>query len=1364
MMEESLFIAIFATEKVLPIILLTIFSTMLRKFLLFYACLIVSVQITAQTGHFYSSDQFSSGLISSLCQDHKGSIWIGTDYGLNKFDGYHFGSYFHDENQSGTLGADVVSTVYCDRSGRVWVGTNRGLDRYDEATESFIHYTFPNGYVPRVSSIMESHDGTLFFGTAGYGLYTLGGDNQLHTFDFGDSDEYFSNIFEDSQGRIWKSGFNEMAYSRKNDQLQQYRSEVGTIMAYVEHQGHVYLLGMHGLMIEQAGKLQLLHVDMSELPTKDVVFSDMIIGPDNNIYIGTRGQGVWRLLISPAYKLEQLQMNSFGIDLNTTRITSMLFDRRGNLWLGCHRKGLVLMPQKPTSFNTWSFMAQGLQLGSTISSVCEGDDGMVWCTVQGVGIYGFNSSGRVVAHPSAPEAVEFIFRDRQKRFWVGTDDALFSYDPLTGRSKQEVTFDCDRFNDMTSDEKGNIYISTFSRGFCVYNSQTHVLKNHHFGEQDSLKGRLCNNWVMGMTVDKKGLLWLATSSGVACYNPQNESFRSLGWESQLDGIVCFDVCELQSGSLADGRLLNGCIAIGTEQGLYLYDPRKGEVERFPGSEVLKNKVVCYVIQSNNGDLWCSTSQGIWQRSGNGSSFVGHVNGNGLTQREYLYGVGMHVAADDGVFFGHSDGLTMFYPNNVRLQRERLDSVQLSAFMVSGQLVNASTVLNDVRVTDRPVSESSYFTLSYLDHTVTMSFSQFNFDNPMNVAYEYRLDGGRWIQGQEGQNSFTLSHLQPGTYRMEVRACVGTDYSPVKVIVLTIKAPWYRSTTAKLLYLLLVVLVGVYIYSLYRRRTAAKLNEDKMKFLINATHDIRSPLTLIMAPLEKIKRILNSSEQQQPALLQSVEIIERNAQRILNLVNQILDVRKIDKNQMHLHCSQVDLVTFASGICKMFEYNARERNITFIFDSSGLTELQVWIDGNQFDKVITNLLSNAFKYTQEGGTITLRLKTDGHNAYIEVIDTGMGLDPGSEKHLFDRFYQGKNSRTQHINGTGIGLNLCKMIVDMHHGTIEAHNRQDGQRGSVFTVGLLLGNSHLSVDDLEMAEEVETLVTFPKNQKTDGMVANTVPEEKRSTGASGRHRILIVDDDEEIGRYIASELSNYYKFSFCSNGKEGLSELLASADENRSKGEPGYDLVISDVMMPEMDGFTMLRMIKNNMNISHIPVIMLTSKADVGNRLEGLERGADAFLAKPFSMDELHFTIDNLIKSRQRLKGKFSGAQQQADKIEQPEVKGNDEQLMERIMKSVNKNLSDSDFSVETLTQEVGISRAQLHRKMKEMTGLSTSEFIRNIRLEQAARLLREQKINVTQVAYTVGFSNLAHFSTIFRKHFGVSPSEYIEKNS
>ena len=687
--------------------------------------------------------------------------------------------------------------------------------------------------------------------------------------------------------------------------------------------------------------------------------------------------------------------------------------------------------------------------------------------------------------------------------------------------------------------------------------------------------------------------------------------------------------------------------------------------------------------------------------------------------------------NDKVYFGHNDGLTVFLPKNINATTPSLAPLQLTAFLVSGQGVNTRTILNGVHITEDPVWLSDHFTLSYLDHTITLCFSQMNFDNPMNVTFEYRVNGGEWIRNTAGVNDFTLSHLQPGTYRIEVRAQQGNEFTPEKLVVVTVRAPWYRTTLAYIIYFLVLLSLAVFVFLTYRRYAHEQLNEEKMKFLINATHDIRSPLTLIMSPLANLKRHISND---QPDAQRDIDTIDRNAKRILNLVSQILDVRKIDKQQMRLHCQKTDLVAFTQGIYKMFEYNAHERNISFTF-THDVDSLDIWIDRSQFDKVVTNLLSNAFKYSYDGGSVEIRLTHTDKKAILQVVDSGVGLDGDNLKHIFERFYQGGNSRRLHIAGTGIGLNLCKMIVDMHHGTIEAHNRKS-ESGALFEVCLPLGNTHLATDEIE---------EIPVEPEATAAIVKT---------ASAKHRVLVVDDDVEIGRYISSELGRYYRFTVCSNGKEGMKELLVG----------DYDVVVSDVMMPEMDGFTMLRMIKSSVKVSHVPVIMLTSMSDVAHRLEGLERGADAFLAKPFDLEELHMVIENLIQSRQRLKGKYSGAQQQADKVASPEIKGNDELLMERIMKSVNKNLSNSDFNVDMLTQDVGISRAQLHRKMKELTGISTSEFIRNIRLEQAARLLREQKVNVTQVAYTVGFSNLAHFSTIFRKHFGISPSEYAEQEA
>ena len=1296
------------------------------SFLLVSFVLAVS-SLRAQTGHFFPSDRFSSSLIACLCQDKEGSLWIGTDYGLNRFDGYAFQTFLHDEADSTSLQSNIIVCILADRDNHLWVGTSVGLDCFDPATASFVHYSFPGGIQPRVSCLMQRRDGTIIVGTGGYGSYALMPDGKLQRQPLPDIGSYFFLFYEDSMGQLWASNYEDELYCFYGDQVEVFHTTLGNPRRIVELDGEMLVVCQHGIMGYRNGQTTTPDIDMSAIADKDIIFTDAITTERGNIYIGTRGQGLYRISAMRPHRLEYVDATAPGIDLSTARVASMLCDRSGNLWLGCHRKGLLMVPQRPMQFSSWNFENEGIRLGSTISSVCEGDDGIVWCTVQGVGVYGFNRQGRVVAHPKAPQAVEFIFRDQQHRYWIGTDDGLFSYNPLTGSYELKVTFDCDKFNDMTSDEDGNIYISTFARGFCVYDPCTGELRNHSYFDTDSVRGHLCNNWVMGMSTDSKGLLWMATSWGVACFDPKTESFRTQGWESQLNGVMCFDVCELHIGQLADGRQLTDCIAIGTEQGLFLYDRLTRKIDRFPDSQQLNNKVVCYIVQANDGDIWCSTSDGIWQYSLKTHSFIGHISGNGLTQKEYIYGVGMHTD-NDIIYFGQNDGLTMFTPANVGQNPTALEPLQLTAFRAGDTYVNANTVLNGVRVTSRAVSESDYFTLSYLDHTVALAFSQFNFDNPRNLTLEYCVNSGSWITNPEGKNEITLGHLQPGTYRMEVRACQGNDHTPTKILVITIRAPWYRSTTAYIIYALLLAVLAFFTIRTLRRRANQQLNEEKMKFLINATHDIRSPLTIILSALKKLEH--NAA----------VDTIEHNSKRILDLVNQILDVRKIDKQQMHLHCQQTDMVLFVRGICKMFEFNAKERNINFEFQHEGIDKLDAWVDRTQFDKVITNLLSNAFKYSYEGGQVTVCLKQDANaqDFQLQVVDNGIGLDDDNQKHIFERFYQGNNSRRMHIDGTGIGLNLCKMIVDMHHGSIEAANRSDAQ-GSIFTVSLPLGNSHLKPEEIEQEDETRPSTTAHS-------------EEGVQSSSSSRRRVLVVDDDLEIGHFISSELGRYYKFGICANGKDGLKELLTNE----------YDIVVSDVMMPEMDGFTMLRMIKTNLNLSHLPVIMLTSKADVGNRLEGLERGADAFLAKPFDMEELHLTIENLIQGRRHLRGKFSGAQQQADKLEQPEVKGNDEQLMERIMKVVNKYLSDSDFNVEMLCKEVGISRTQLHRKMKELTGLSTSEFIRNIRLEQAARLLKEQKINVTQVAYTVGFSNLAHFSTVFRKHFGVAPSEYAEK--
>lgn len=1273
--------------------------------------LLLSIVAFSQTQHFYTSDQLSSNQITNICQDRTGYIWVGTEFGLNKYDGYRFTNYFHETDQAATISSNVISFLFLDSQGSLWVGTQKGLDRYDEANDQFIHVGLTGAKgVPRINYIIQEDEHHLLIGTAGYGLFRLDirddSSQMLDGYAKGDTN-YFSYIFIDEEGAFWKSGHGS-SISRRDakGRLEEFESPYGTVTGFIGYEGGVLMICIHGMLFYRDGVMHADFFNQGGLGGSELLLRTAIRDRHGNLFIGTMGNGLcW--IPKGERSLRKYEYASATFDLGSSNVWALYEDSQDNLWVGCQKRGLLLLPQNQPLFRTWKFADLHVTTGGSLTSVCLGDNGMTWCAVQNNGIIGLDASGRVVAHPASPEGTYLLYRDKQGGYWVGTNGGVYAYDPLKGRAQKKVVFSNGHINAMADDGRGTLFFSVFSEGFCSYNVKTGELRRFNMHQDDPQRGRLHNDWISHLFFDSKGKLWICTASGVNCYDPVEDHFRPYGWEVVLDYNSVQTVYETSEHK----------ILIGTNTGLYLYDNRKGDVVPFPGAEVLANKVVCGIVEDQSGDLWCSTAMGIWQYQREKGLFVNYLHGNGLGSREYVNGVAMHTP-DDRIWFGISDGITSFTPKDIRDSHPAGGTIHLTGVYIGS---------NSVRM-----PQGDTFEFSYLDNTFTMEFSLLNYLNTENVIYEYRVNKtGEWASTMAGRNRIPFTHLQPGSYLLEVRAFDSGVYTEPQVYHIVVRAPWYRSSWAYLIYILVILAILGFLVWFYLHKRQQELDEEKMKFLINATHDIRSPLTLIMSPLNKLlKRDLDSDVKSE------LKTIEHNAQRVQNLVNQILDIRKIDKQQMKLQCQETDMVQYVGNILKSYEYMARERGMEFRY-LPAIDHLNVWLDRSAFDKIVDNLLSNAFKYTYDGGTIDVRVD-EGPNgtAQLQVADTGVGIRGDLHK-IFDRFYQGSASRSLHIEGTGIGLNLCKMIVEMHHGTIEAANR-DGSQGSIFTVRLPLGNNHLTKEEILVPESQEQKTTKVKPQSN--------------------YRMLVVDDDAEIGLYISQELGAFYHVTPVTSAREAL-RLLLGAEADRQ-----YDLVVSDVMMPEMDGFTFLRMIKTNMNLSHIPVVMLTSKSDVANRLEGLEKGADAFLAKPFDMDELHVVINNLISKNLRLKGKYSGSQQQKDKVEETKVKGNDELLMERIMKVVNKHLSDSDFNVETLTSEVGISRAQLHRKMKEMTGLPVSEFIRNIRLEQAVRLLEEQKINVTQVAYTVGFSNLAHFSTVFRKQFGVSPTEYMERKN
>ena len=516
------------------------------------------------------------------------------------------------------------------------------------------------------------------------------------------------------------------------------------------------------------------------------------------------------------------------------------------------------------------------------------------------------------------------------------------------------------------------------------------------------------------------------------------------------------------------------------------------------------------------------------------------------------------------------------------------------------------------------------------------------------------------------------------------------------------------------------------------------------------------MTLIINPLEKLLAEKKGGEVQKTYLM-----IYRNAQRILRLINQLMDIRKLDKGQMFMKFRETDMVGFIDDVMLTFDYMARKKKIHFCFEHV-MPQLKVWVDMNNFDKILMNIFSNAFKYTPEQGEITVTLSTgrdstrrDPLKEYFEitVTDNGIGLDREKIERIFERFYQIDNDVTKSNFGTGIGLHLSRSLVELHHGIILAENREDAP-GSRFIIRIPLGSAHLRTDELEDVEAIitpHTVLVKPEKTDLEGAFEEEEDEESKKAGKSkNRMRILIVEDEEEILSYLKEELEGDYRIMTRKNGREAYDTILADTP----------DLVISDIMMPEMDGLSLCRKIKQNTNVNHVPVILLTAKSKPEDTMEGMATGADAYMVKPFNTELLKSTIANLIANRKLLKSKFSGAQQQEDKVQKLSMKSADEILMSKIMKVINENLSNPDLNVEMLAANVGLSRVHVHRKLKELTNLSARDFIKNIRLQQAAALLKEKKLTVSEVAYATGYTNLSHFSSSFKEVHGMSPKEYM----
>lgn len=1321
----------------------------MRRYIFVISLFLLLVKVSAQNigSHGlkdYGAGEISSNLITQICQDSYGFIWVSTAYGLNKFDGVRFTQYLHDSKDDASILSNNVHSLMLDRKNTLWVGYNNGLQYYQPEENSFKTISFPDEIIPHIKSIVELHDGQIWVATSGWGMFSIDKVsseaiplNEINNL----TGRFVGYVYEDRKNNIWIGIDNEgivridpkTKKSRKFTKPDIPNNNINNIVE--DGSGHLYVSFPLGICALDESADQFIRINTTN--GEGLSYRLMMVNSTGVVYIGTDGDGL-KYIDRNTNKIRSVENETMAFDYNTAKVYALAEDRDRNLWVGCFQKGLLMMPNEHKQFNHWNVGHKGYRLGNIINSICIDHDNDIWCSIDNEGLYKLNNKGNVVKYFSEVKDITKIFEDSERTLWISSSSrGLAKLNKNTGHLDFLGIPFKGYMKNIAEDHNHNLYISTFNSGFIRYNIKTRDWEQFSMNQQNSSKGKLGNDWINAILCDTEGMVWFGHYKGISCFDPKQNRFLDIQDEA-LASQVCI--------SLAEG--MDGEIWIGTYNGLFKLNKKTFQTESFTVENGLSNNVICGLAQGNDGNMWVSTFKGINQVMTKDNRIVSFYTGSGLVDK--IYNRGVYFQTQNGsVYFGGNSGITFFSPQNISAPDYNREIFTTNVY-VHNRPINTNSLSDGKPIIGSNVLNENEFHFSFEDNTFTFEFSTFDFIDPENIYYEYRLKelSGIWNTTRSGISQITYNHLNHGEYTLEVRTNKYGTSSPIKQLKIKISPPWYQSVWAYIIYFCSIAAIGMLVANMIRRKRNEQISESKLQFFINISHEIRSPLTLIISPMEKLLSGNFDND-----TMRTLKSMHRNATRILGLVNQLLDIRKLDKGQMILNFRETEMISFVKEVMEVFEYQSNKREIHFVFQHK-MESLMVWIDRNNFDKILMNILSNAFKYTSNKGNVIVTLTTgiDDDNwgvlrNYVEIsiIDSGIGLDEEKTEKIFDRFYQGQSQETYATIGSGIGLNLARTLVELHRGVIFAENRTDAQ-GSCFIIRIPLGNKHLK------KEEMSNCIYDARPILQQGVSIDDNLKLNKSVKRKTNYKVLIVDDEEDIRDYLKEELSDTYRILCANNGVEGLESALNQLP----------DLIISDVVMPEMDGFAFVRKLRNNNNISHIPVILLTSKVEHKDRIEGIDKGADAYLTKPFNIEELLVTIKSLISNRSALKGKFSGAQEQEDKIKPVEFKTSNELLMEKVMTIINNNLSNPNLNVEMLVSQIGLSRVQLHRKLKELTGISTGEFIRNIRLKQSASLLREKRMNISQVAYSVGFINQTHFSTAFKKYYGVSPSDYINK--
>ena len=1307
----------------------------------------------AQFNRLFTSDnELPNSLINDVIEGPEEMIWVATEDGLCRFDGSRFTTYRNDPKNPNSVANNFVRTLCADDHGHLLVGSLSGVQVYRPATDDFSELILnPEAGINEgnISDIELLQNGDFF--VTGNTTFTVhldaaSGEFKAITNPFTQNVSLTYRVVQDGEGNIWVVKANEDLYLLdKYGTLAPYRPEGQQLLFSTigcDADGHLFA-GGNGSGVyrynKETGSFDLITNAGQNFPVR----AFCLVPGTHQMYIGTDGEGT-KVLDCQTNQITSYLFDDSRIDAATQKVHSISISKSGEVWMALYQKGVFAMARNPIQFRYFGPKSVRYNcIGDRcVTSLLRHHDGTIWVATDNGGLYGIDEQGQQLQHfpvtgqpGSVPLSFMNIYEDSRHRVWFGSySQGCGVVDLKTGHCQYMPIAGVDGSSanvySFAEDKQGNIWAATMGLGLLRFNEAAQEFRQVLLGNESSL-------WSCDLDYDaEEEKLYVGSYNGLSIVSLKGDS---IGVEQTFPEFIIYSITRFSANKLA----------LCTNQGLIVYDCISRIHRRYTTDDGLSNNNLYAALDDNEGNLWMSSNSGLSKLNVAQGQITNYTIRDGLQGNEFYKNAAMRDK-DGTLWFGGTNGITWFKPLSIYQQIPQH----------TVRIVNLRTDLTYFH----PEEDGNY-QLSDENHSFTIELATCPIMLTGRVVYRYSMDGDRWQTLPPGLNRMSFSHMPSGSHSFRFQSLYDGAESELQTVIIRIAYPWYRSWWATLLWLGIIALVVWLSLQLALRRIQLRrrlrehhqheaINEAKLQFFMNISHEFRTPMTLILTPLQKLMSSDTDAQRQR-----TYKLIERNANRILNLINELMDLRKIDAEQMKISCRQVDISTYVSDLTSTVSDMAEVRRIQLTVTDLLAAGTKMMLDTACFEKILINLLSNALKFTPEGGSINVSLVKDAPTSHfpegsvrISVTDTDIGIPEKERAHIFERFYQVRNDISNSM-GTGIGLNLVHSLVLLHHGTIRMIENPAG-RGSSFIINLPLGTRVFAKDELmsEVDSEQPAMIGHSAAATVALQSLPEAPSEQVAPQApASRKKIAVVEDEDEIRSYLISELSPYYRVTGFPDGQPAFEAIM----------QGNFDLVLSDVMMPGMDGEELCRKIRGNVRLSHIPVILLTARASDEDRLTSLEIGANAFIAKPFNVELLKKTVQNLLQTQDRLRNTFSGQQVPADQIATPDLKSPDERLLERVVKVINDNLNNPDLTSEMIAKEVGLSRVHLYRKLKELTNQSARNYFRNIRLTKAAELLSKKKMAVAEVAYQVGFANPNNFATAFKELYGVSPTQYMD---